>query len=322
MEEQITFIGAGNMARALIGGMMSRGHRSSSLMATARHQKTLDELVKHYPIQTSLSNIEAIQGSSVVILAMKPQAMTEVLDEIIPVVEKQQPLLISVVAGANSQIFIQRYGAAVSFILAMPNTPALIGKGMTAIFASPATRKEKRQKAEAIFSSVGKICFLDKEQQLHSATATSGSGPGYYFLVFEKLSCFLEPGFLKDFIYSANHWQPQRPQGDGQLFDNILNAHYFASIKLGLGEEQARQLVRETALGSCYLALEGNGNFAGLRQQVTSKNGTTEAGLNILNVQALSVALEQRDSAMLNKLFEGALNAANKRATELAALLI
>lgn len=319
MDEKIAFIGAGNMAKALIGGMLESGFRPENIIATAKSYKTLETLVAQYPVQISQNNLEAAADSTTVIFAVKPQVLRAVLKEVEVVIGKQRPLLISIVAGANEMLF--KGFADLPIILAMPNTPAIIGKGVTAILVSHNVSQVARKKAQCLFSSVGDVCFVDNEQQLHGATATSGSGPGYYFLLFEKLSRFLQEDFLDDFIAAINQWTPQGRGADPVIFQKILNAHYAAALSLGLNAQQAEPLVRYTALGSCYLALANDCNFTQLREKVTSKDGTTAHGLRALNTDLLETALQSEGTGQLDKLFKKALEAAYKRATELAALL-
>ena len=245
---KISFIGGGNMASALIGGLIHQGAQASNIFVADPFEGTRDRLKTEFKV-LSKENISAlsehIQQSDVLVLAVKPQQFKEAAAELNPVLQaaSKKPLCLSVAAGIRTQD-MGRWLNHQRLIRAMPNTPALIGQGMTGLFASPEASAEDRLHAENICAAVGKITWVDNEKQIDDITAVSGSGPAYVFAFLEALE--------------------------------------KAGIAQGLSPEQARLLASQTVIGAATLATQSTDTPAVLREKVTSKGGTTYAALQVL----------------------------------------
>ena len=245
----VTFIGAGNMARSLIVGMLQDA-ANLQLRVADPDQNQLD-VIRSYGAQifTSIDNQQVVDGADVVVLAVKPQVMHEVIAPLQDVAQKQRPLFVSVAAGVREASLNNSLGGNLPIVRCMPNTPALVKAGATGLYANPQVSKEQRSLAESILRTVGITLWFEDEAKLDAVTAVSGSGPAYFFLVMEAMQA--------------------------------------AAESLGLKAEDAQLLVVQTALGAARLALESEQKPADLRKQVTSKGGTTEAALNTLNAGGL-----------------------------------
>lgn len=245
----VAFIGAGNMARSLIVGMLQEAG-NLQLRVSDPDQNQLD-VIRSYGSQifTSTDNAVTIQGADVVVLAVKPQVMRSVIEPLEDLAQKQRPLFVSVAAGIREESLNAWLGGHLPIVRCMPNTPALVKAGATGLYANPQVSKEQRSLAESILRTVGITLWFEDEAKLDAVTAVSGSGPAYFFLVMEAMQA--------------------------------------AAESLGLKPEDAQLLVVQTALGAARLALESDQKPADLRKQVTSKGGTTEAALNKLNAGGL-----------------------------------
>ncbi len=245
----VAFIGAGNMARSLIVGMLQEAG-NLQLRVSDPDQNQLD-VIRSYGSQifTSTDNAAALQGADVVVLAVKPQMMRTVIEPLQDLAQKQRPLFVSVAAGIREESLNAWLGGHLPIVRCMPNTPALVKAGATGLYANPQVSKEQRSLAESILRTVGITLWFEDEAKLDTVTAVSGSGPAYFFLVMEAMQA--------------------------------------AAESLGLKPEDAQLLVVQTALGAARLALESDQKPAELRKQVTSKGGTTEAALNKLNTGGL-----------------------------------
>ena len=242
---RITFIGCGNMGRSLIGGLLANGYPPDSLCGSdidTENRQLTNEM--HAGITVMQDNIEAIKMSDVVVLAVKPQVMKDLLIQLNETLQQERPLLISIAAGIRLVDLDRWAGGGQAIVRAMPNSPALIKTGATALIANDNVSPDQLNIAETIMRSVGLVVWLDNESLMDTVTALSGSGPAYYFLLMEIME--------------------------------------KAAMRLGLPQEQARILTLETALGAARIALESEHDPATLRQQVTSPGGTTEQALNIL----------------------------------------
>lgn len=241
----IGFIGSGNMAEALIKGIIGAGlYKPANIFISDIRAERLKQLAKKYKVKPAKNNPELVSKADIIVLSVKPQNMTDALESIRDAVNSKK-LVISIAAGVKvSRIAGVLGGAAI--VRAMPNTPALIGEGASALFAN-AKAKPMLKKAKAIFSAVGKVVVVDNEDLIDAVTAVSGSGPAYYFLLMEEM--------IK------------------------------AAVELGLPEDAAKDLVLQTAKGAGMLATCADKNGESplkLRQKVTSPGGTTEAALKEL----------------------------------------
>ncbi|HEY6642404.1 pyrroline-5-carboxylate reductase [Povalibacter sp.] len=266
MPHSLCFIGGGNMARSLIGGLIARGRDAKLIIVADPLPAQLEALRSQFGVRGTSSNLEAVTGADVIVLAVKPQEMRAVTTGLAPALARK-PLLISVAAGIRASD-IHEWSGGAPVVRCMPNRPALEGCGMTGLFATEEVSADHRRIAADLLSAVGKTLWLEQESQMDVVTAVSGSGPAYFFLVIEMLE--------------------------------------QAGIELGLSPETSRQLAVETAYGSGRMARESSDSPATLRQQVTSRGGTTEAALRVL------------ESENVRAIFSAAVAAAARRSAELA----
>lgn len=239
--KKITFIGGGNMARSLINGLLMDNNQVQICVADP-DESQLDGIRQNWAnVTTTSNNLEAIDQVDVVILAVKPQIMSEVLKSLATIAQQQKPLFISIAAGITEANIADILGAEIPIVRCMPNTPALVQSGATGLYANQYVSAEQHDLAESIMRAVGITVWMQEESLLDAVTAVSGSGPAYFFLVMEAMQA--------------------------------------AAEKLGLPAEEAKLLILQTALGAAKLALESSDSPAELRKKVTSKGGTTEAAL-------------------------------------------
>ncbi len=241
---KICFLGCGNMGRSLIGGLIANGHPAEFLCGADPDPEQRKQLARLFNISVHSDSVEAVDGAEVVVLAVKPQAISKSILAIAELLKKQRSLLISIAAGVRVKTMSDCAGENLPIIRVMPNTPALIQAGAAALFANEHVSSGQCEMAEAIMRSVGLALWLDNEEQLDAVTALSGSGPAYFFLIMEIME--------------------------------------KAAVKLGLDEKQARLLTLETAFGAAKMAMESSHDPESLRKQVTSPGGTTEQALNVL----------------------------------------
>lgn len=243
-DAQLAFIGAGNMARSLIGGLIADGWDPARIRVADIDSKQLTGLQAFGPLQICRDNPAAIPGSDVVILAVKPQVMHSLANELAASIQQHKPLVVSIAAGIREPDLRRWLGGDIALVRCMPNTPALVQSGATALFANPLVSERQRDLAETILRAVGLALWLKDESQMDAVTALSGSGPAYFFLVIEAIQS--------------------------------------AAIDLGLDADTARLLALQTAFGAAKMALESGEDAAVLRQRVTSPGGTTERALEVL----------------------------------------
>ncbi|MHC4266465.1 MAG: pyrroline-5-carboxylate reductase [Planctomycetota bacterium] len=240
----IGFIGAGNMAEALVKGVISAGvYKEKEVYASDISEERLKYLANEYGIETTSDNAQAVVKADIVVLSTKPQQMEEALASIQSSVSDDK-LVISIAAGVKVEKITGALGD-IAVVRVMPNTPALLGEGASALFANDKARS-RLDEALKIFSAVGKAVVVDDEGMIDAVTAVSGSGPAYYFLLMEEM--------------------------------------VKAAIELGLPEEVSKNLVLQTAKGASLLATERDKEGespAELRRKVTSPGGTTEAALKV-----------------------------------------
>jgi pyrroline-5-carboxylate reductase len=240
----IAFIGSGNMSRSLIGGLIANGIKLEQLLATDPDNDQRNAIAKQFGISTLENNNEAISKADVILLAVKPQVMHEVVSGIADSIKGTSKLVISIAAGVNINSISQWLNVSAAVIRVMPNTPSLIQAGAAALYANEHTSESQKNTAEAMMRSVGTAIWLDSEEQMDAVTALSGSGPAYFFYFMEAME--------------------------------------KTAIEMGLSEENARLLTIETAVGASKMALLSSSDPAELRKQVTSPGGTTEQALNTL----------------------------------------
>jgi len=238
----IVFIGGGNMAQAIVGGLIKAGRPGPSIVVVEPSEGTRRTLVGRFGVVARSSAGPALQTADIVVWAVKPQSFEVAAKPCIGTVDTA--LQLSVMAGIRSDAIVAATGSE-RVVRAMPNTPALIGQGITGVFARPAVTADDRADAEALLGLIGELVWLGAEAQLDAVTALSGSGPAYVFL--------------------------------------LLDAMLEAGRQMGLPAHAARRLAEQTVAGSAALAAVSLQSPAELRQQVTSPGGTTEAALAVLD---------------------------------------
>ena len=239
--QKIGFIGGGNMASSLISGLIASGHSPQHLWVSDINPDTLKALAENLNVNTSASNDAVINEVDVVVLAVKPQILGSVAKSAAALIQQKKSLVVSIAAGISQHSLSQWLGADTAIVRCMPNTPALVLTGATALHANARVTDEQRNLAENIMRSVGIALWVNDESELDAVTAVSGSGPAYYFLLMEAME--------------------------------------KAALDLGLSEVTARLLVQQTALGAAKIALESSESPEQLRKRVTSPGGTTQRAI-------------------------------------------
>jgi len=240
----IAFIGGGNMARALIGGLLRGAAAASAIHVAEPWAPNREGLAAAFGVITTEDNATAAARAAIWVLATKPQVLREVCETLAPLAQAQRPLLLSIAAGITSGQLDRWLGGNQSIVRAMPNTPALLGAGVTGLFATATVAAEQRQLAERLLRPAGEAVWIEDEALMDAVTAASGSGPAYLFLLAEAMQAAAEAE--------------------------------------GLPADVARTLVVETIAGAARMLKESGETATTLRQRVTSPNGTTQAALDAL----------------------------------------
>lgn len=246
---KLTFIGGGNMAQSLVGGLLQSGFVANHIAVSDPNQEKRDHFAQ-LQITTFADNVASVVDADVVVFAVKPQVMVEALQQTKAVINEKRPLIVSIAAGVRTKSMVSVLGEQHAVVRCMPNTPALVGSGATALYATDAVSEEQRETAESIMRAVGITLWVDEEAKLDVVTALSGSGPAYFFAMMEYLQ--------------------------------------KAAEGLGLAADDARLLTLQTTFGAAKMALESDIDVAELRRRVTSKGGTTEAALQSLDAGGFS----------------------------------
>jgi len=235
---KISFIGGGNMATAIISGLKNNGFDTTAISVLELDAQKRTELTTTLGVRTSV-NYDEIRNSDVIVLAVKPQQLREVCFQVTQILSTQ--LIISIAAGIRSSDISHWMNNYQAIVRVMPNTPAQIQAGISALYALTSVSEEQHEQATAILTAVGKTLWLDDESKMDAVTAISGSGPAYVFYLIEALQ--------------------------------------EAAISLGLQRDEAEVLALQTFAGAGLLAAQSTTNIETLRAQVTSKGGTTEQGI-------------------------------------------
>ncbi|WKZ13108.1 MAG: pyrroline-5-carboxylate reductase [Gammaproteobacteria bacterium] len=257
---QIGFVGGGNMARAMVAGLLRAGHEPACIAIAEPATAARESLAALHPqLQVTDASASAAVGAGVLVLAVKPQVIPAVLGELAGLRRPPGQLLVSVAAGitlATLQRGVAPGGAAVRI---MPNQPALVGAGMSVLVAAVGVGAAQRAQAQYIAAATGQALWVNDESLMDAVTAVSGSGPAYFYLLMEAME--------------------------------------EAAVALGLPMETARTLVRQTALGAAGVAVATGGGLAPLRDSVTSPGGTTAAALAVLDAAGWREALKRAITA-------------------------
>lgn len=238
----VAFIGGGNMARALIGGMVRGGAPAQTIHVSEPYAPNREGLASEFGVATTEDNAVAASKAAVWVLATKPQVLRGVCEALAPLAQAQRPLVVSIAAGITSAQLDRWLGGGIAVVRTMPNTPALLGAGVTGLYATAATSDAQRALANQLLRPAGETVWINNETLMDAVTAASGSGPAYVFLLAEALQAAAEAE--------------------------------------GLPADAARTLVVETLAGAARMLKESGETATTLRQRVTSPNGTTQAALD------------------------------------------
>lgn len=252
---KVRFVGAGNMATSLIGGLINRGFMPSQITASDPGGHQRQAVTEKFGVQTFHDNNAHFGIPDVVVFAVKPQIMKKVTLDVANSIAETGALVISIAAGIKVEHLENWLTTDTAIVRTMPNTPALIGEGATGLFANHNVTKEQKHLTEGIMDSVGISHWVDKEFKIDVVTALSGSGPAYFFLFMEYMQ--------------------------------------KTAIELGLSPDVAAKLTEQTALGSAILAQRSSDDIKVLREKVTSPNGTTEAALISFDKNELEETIKQ-----------------------------
>lgn len=239
----IGFIGGGNMAQAIVGGLLRAGHRADRIVVAEPAEGARARIAALGPVRLTQSNAEVARAADILVLAVKPQVLPAVLNELVDMPRASGQLVLSVAAGVTLATLARQLGA-VPAVRVMPNQPALIGEGMSVLVASAGVSAAQKDQAQRVASAAGRALWIEDERLMDAVTAVSGSGPAYFYLLIEMLE--------------------------------------DAAVAVGLPREIARVLVRQTALGAARTAQDADTDVVQLRASVTSPGGTTAAALAVL----------------------------------------
>jgi pyrroline-5-carboxylate reductase len=243
------------MARSLAKGLLTNGWGRDYLLISDFDPDARQRLRESLEVEALESNTEIAERADIIVLAVKPQVLKSVAEEIGPAVQARQPLVVSIAAGIRSDDLQVGLGGNVAVVRAMPNTPALVGAGATGLYAGADVTPAQRDEAETVLRAAGVVVWVADESLMDVVTALSGSGPAYFLLVMEALEA--------------------------------------AAIAQGLDADTARLLTLETAFGAAKMALEDGESPAVLRERVTSPGGTTEQAIKSLETNNIRAAFEQ-----------------------------
>ena len=247
---RIAFIGGGNMARSLIGGLIKTGFASSAISVAEPRADARQDLGREFGVACFAENHLAAADADVLLLAVKPQIMPSLHAELRDSLQRHRPLLISIAAGVRVDQLERWFGHGLPIVRCMPNTPALIGAGATGLYANHRVSPAQRAQAQHMLDAVGQTRWIDDERLMDTVTAVSGSGPAYFFALVEALE--------------------------------------DAAVAQGMPRETARALAAQTCLGAGRMMVESGEDPGILRQRVTSPNGTTQAALESFAADGLA----------------------------------
>ncbi|GLQ30559.1 pyrroline-5-carboxylate reductase [Litoribrevibacter albus] len=251
----IAFIGAGNMAFSIIGGLIKQGVDPKKVWATNIDQESLNKLEQEFQVNTTTDNHQAISEADVVVLSVKPQVLKSVVTDLAETLKQNNPLIISIAAGIKAETLQDWIGQPLAIVRCMPNTPALLQCGASGLYKTAEVTDEQANVAETLMNAVGITLWVQNEQGIDAVTAVSGSGPAYYFLFMEAMQ--------------------------------------QAGEALGLDAETAKQLTLQTALGAARMAIESDDAPSELRRKVTSPGGTTEQAIQTFQKGNLEALVKQ-----------------------------
>jgi pyrroline-5-carboxylate reductase len=243
------------MASAIIGGMLDNGYQASDIWVSAPDDSHLQAIRKRFGVSVTTDNRYCAQQADMLILAVKPQVMAQVCQDIAPVVQNTRPLVVSIAAGLTADTLDAWLGGGLPLVRVMPNTPSLVGKGAAGLYANDAVTEEQKRSVQAVFESIGSALWVQDEHRLHGVTALSGSGPAYFFLFLEALEA--------------------------------------AATEAGIDSATARALAIQTMAGAAEMAARSEHDPAQLKRNVMSPGGTTERAIQAFETGGLRDLVKQ-----------------------------
>ncbi|WP_421858375.1 pyrroline-5-carboxylate reductase [Marinobacter salarius] len=271
----ISFIGAGNMASAIIGGMLDSGFKAANIWVSAPDDNHLQSIRKQFGVSVTTDNRYCAEQADMVVLAVKPQVMASVCSDIAPVVQNTRPLMVSIAAGLEASTLDEWLGGGLPLVRVMPNTPSLVGKGAAGLYANDQVKEKQKAMVESVFNSIGSALWVEDESLLHAVTALSGSGPAYFFLMLEALE--------------------------------------EAATDAGIAGETARALAIQTMAGAAEMAGRSEHDPGQLKRNVMSPGGTTEQAIQTFEEGGMRDLVKKAYSAAYKRSGEMAKELANKQ---------
>ncbi|MFT6028989.1 MAG: pyrroline-5-carboxylate reductase [Oleiphilaceae bacterium] len=261
-DKKICFVGAGNMANAIIGGLVQNGFSAHSIIASSPSEEHLQQIKSNWGVQTSSDNAASVKQADVIVLSVKPQVLKQVCEQLSANL-KHRPLIISIAAGIELNSLNAWLGLDQSIVRCMPNTPAQVLKGASGLISNEHVSEEQKALSAELFSGIGIVEWLLNEAQMHSVTALSGSGPAYIFLMIEAMEA--------------------------------------AAIKQGIDAGTARKLAAQTVLGAAQMVLDSDISPGQLKQNVMSPGGTTERAIQVFEQSDLSGIVDKAMQAAADR---------------------
>lgn len=271
----ISFIGAGNMASAIIGGMLDSGFKAANIWVSAPDDNHLQSVRKQFGVSVTTDNRYCAQQADMAVLAVKPQVMADVCYDIAPVVQNTRPLMVSIAAGLEASTLDEWLGGGLPLVRVMPNTPSLVGKGAAGLYANDQVKDKQKVMVESVFNSIGSALWVEEESLLHAVTALSGSGPAYFFLMLEALE--------------------------------------EAATEAGIASDTARTLAVQTMAGAAEMAGRSEHDPGQLKRNVMSPGGTTEQAIHTFEDGGLRDLVKKAYSAAYKRSGEMAKELAKKQ---------
>ena len=271
----ISFIGAGNMASAIIGGMLDSGFKAANIWVSAPDDNHLQSIRKQFGVSVTTDNRYCAEQADMVVLAVKPQVMASVCSDIAPVVQNTRPLMVSIAAGLEASTLDEWLGGGLPLVRVMPNTPSLVGKGAAGLYANDQVKEKQKTMVESVFNSIGSALWVEDESLLHAVTALSGSGPAYFFLMLEALE--------------------------------------EAATDAGIAGETARALAIQTMAGAAEMAGRSEHDPGQLKRNVMPPGGTTEQAIQTFEEGGMRDLVKKAYSAAYKRSGEMAKELANKQ---------
>jgi len=266
-QTRIGFIGGGNMAHAIVGGLLNAGHRADRLLVSDPSDEQLQRIRGlHADIVVSADNAATLAGADVLVIAVKPQLIEAVLAPLADAARPDGQLIISIAAGITLETLCALMVPTRAIVRVMPNQPALVGAGMSVLTATPETSAAQRDDAQYVVGATGRAEWVDDENLMDAVTAVSGSGPAYLYLLMELME--------------------------------------ETARNMGIPADLARTLARQTAFGAGRVAVESDLELSALRESVTSKGGTTAAALASFEASGIRAIVERALRAALDRSVE------------------